>query len=140
MLRSVCDLYALRDEPEAKINIPQYLPTAKTEYLAAVKRDQQLVNEADVVRASVQQFINSVNIVFEDLYQGGKILCNSEVPSIGTTQSTGSQTQPESRFDLRWPLGNMEEVFAILDSKTPTSYTGKISEPLHVPVKTCLRK
>ena len=106
---------AARKYLEARKNDPNYLRTAKTEYLAPKEESQVLVNEADVVRASGQQLINPVNIVLQDIHRLDiKVLCNSEVARRSETAAVRSDeskddgkknTQPDCRFGLRWAFG-----------------------------------
>lgn len=72
MSDSASALYPLGDDFEAKRNNLQYLQTAKNRVLGS--RGKKPAACQDVVRASVQQLINPVNIAFEDLYLGDKIL------------------------------------------------------------------
>lgn len=101
-----------REYLQARQNDPDYLSTAKAEYLAPKENGQVLLNEADVARASGQQLINPVNIVLQDIHRSGiQVLCNSEVvgisdsaiPRSGNSKGkTPPRASPDCRFDIRW--------------------------------------
>lgn len=78
-LRACSPYIAVREYLKARKNDPNYLHTAKMDYLAPKEESQVPVNEADVVRASGQQLINSVNIVLHDIHHLDiKVLCSMD--------------------------------------------------------------